>query len=330
MHLTRRGYGAVGVIVLAIAMALLGGTEGRALNALAAPVAVALVAAAIQVRRAGAPTVERTEPRRGFPGERRTVTLSVAGGGVATVTETLSAGIEGGATDETVDLPDSIEYEIRLAGRGTQTIGPTTVAVRDVLGLVEATHTVHETTEVLVYPAVSRIDGDRLFARTMGPEVDERTEFDRLREYVPGDRLRDVNWKTTAKLDELLVTEYTDPVDEDAISIVAGAADGAADEMASTTASLVVAAQRVGLAVKLNVPGGELPRGYGVAHRTNALELLAKTPAGDLDLSLRENPDVRVWADDEGVEVTVGGEPCPIDSLTVTQHNPLTPGEGAA
>ena len=329
MHLTRRGYGAVGVVVLAIAMALLGGTEGRALNALAAPVVVALVAAAVQVKRAGEPTVERTEPRRGFPGERRSVTLSVDCGGVASVTDSLSDGLEGDASG-TVDPPGSIEYEVRLRERGDQTIGPATVGVRDALGLVEASYEVGETTELLVYPAVSRVDGDRLFSRTMGPEIDERTEFDRLREYVPGDRLRDVHWKSTAKLNELLVTEFTDPVDEDAVSIVGGAAPGHADEMATATASLVVAALRVGLAVELTLPDAELPRGYGKAHRMHALELLARTEAGDLDLSIRDSPDVRVWADEDGVAVTVGDQRRSIEDLTVTRHNPLTPGEGAA
>lgn len=329
MRLTRRGYGAVGVVVLAIAMALLTGTQGRALNALAAPVVVALLAAVVQVSRAGEPTVERSEPRRGFPGERRTVKLTVEGGGAATVVDALSEGLAGDATAE-VDPPATTEYEVRLAERGGQTLGPATVAVRDVLGLVEATHEVEEVTDLLVYPAVSRVDGDRLFSRTMGPEIKERTEFDRLREYVPGDRLRDVHWKTTAKYDELLVTEFTDPIDEDAVSIVAGAADGHADEMASATASLVVAALRVGLAVELTVPDGALPRGYGLTHRRHALELLARTGPGDLDVSGRDRPDVRVWADGDGVTVTVGEERRSIEDLTLTRHNPLTAGEGVA
>lgn len=329
MRLTRRGYGAVGVIVVAIAMALLGGSEGRALNALAAPVVVALLAGAVQVYRAGEPSVERSEPRRGFPGERRTVTLRVEGGGVATVTDALSDGLEGEPTG-TIDPPDAIEYEIRLRERGDQTIGPTTVRVRDVLGLVQQTHEVDDRTDLLVYPAVSRVDGDRLFSRTMGPEIDERTEFDRVREYVPGDRLRDVHWKSTAKLDELLVTEFTDPVDDDAVSIAAGAAPGHDDEMATATASLVVAALRVGLAVELAVPAGTLPRGYGQVHRMHALELLARTGADQPETATNETPDVQVWADEDGVSVTIGEERRSIEDLTVTQHNPLTPGEGVA
>jgi uncharacterized protein (DUF58 family) len=329
MRLTRRGYGAVGVVLVAIAMALLGGTDGRALNALAAPVLVALVAAAVQVRRAGPPTVERNEPRRGFPGERRTVNVAVDCGGVVTVTDALSSGLAGESTGSG-DPPAEFEYEVRLRERGDQTIGPATVRIRDVLGLVEATHETDATSDLLVYPAVARVDGDSLFSRTMGPEIDERTEFDRIREYVPGDRLRDVNWKSTAKRDELLVTEFTDPVDEDAVSIVAGAADGHADAMASATASLVVAALRTGLAVDLTVPDGHLPRGYGQTHRMHALELLARADAGEFDLSLDLTHDVRVWADEDGVSVTIGEQRRSIEDLTVTQHNPLTPGEGIA
>jgi len=331
MRLTRRGYGAVGVILVAIAMAFVGGSQGRALNALAAPVVVALLAGAVQVYRVRAPTVDRSEPRRGFPGERRTVTVHVEGGGVATVTDALSAGLDGDATG-TVDPPGTIEYDVRLRERGDQTIGPTTIRVRDALGLVERTHHVEARTDLLVYPAVTRVNGEQLFRRTMGPEIDERSEFDRLREYVPGDRLRDVHWKSTAKLNELLVTEFTDPADDDAVSIAAGADPDHDGEMARATASLVVAALRVGLAVRLTVPAGTLPRGYGQTHRRNALELLARTgpgQAGEAEASA-ENADVRVWADSDGVTVTIDDEPRSIEALTVTPDNPLTAEEGVA
>lgn len=324
MRLTRRGYGAVAVVLGAIAMAWLAGP--RTLNALAAPVLVALLAGAVQLKRASAPSVERTDPRRGFPGERRTVDLAVDGSGVATIEDDLSEGLSGDATG-TSALPTTLSYEVTLTGRGDQTLGPVTVTVRDALGLVETTHEVGDTTSLLVYPRVSVVDGASFFARTLGPELEERTEFDQLREYVPGDRLRDVHWKSTAKYDELLVTKYTDPVDDEAIRIVAEAAEGHADAMADATASLVVGALRVGLAVELEVPARTLERGFGQRHQFAALEMLARTGPGTV---ASENADVHVRADAEGVTVRTGERTHAIDEITVHGENPLVAREGTA
>ncbi|MFC7027241.1 hypothetical protein ACFQH8_06465 [Halomicroarcula sp. GCM10025710] len=71
MRPTRRG---VGVLVVALAAVAMGARYGQAgLNAVAGPLLVALLAAAVQVRLAGTPTVERDPPRRGFPDDRRQV-----------------------------------------------------------------------------------------------------------------------------------------------------------------------------------------------------------------------------------------------------------------
>jgi len=318
MWLTRRGYVAVAVVVLAVGMAWLAGP--RALNALAAPILVALVAGVVQLRMADAPIVERTEPRRGFPGERRTVELRVEGGGVARIEDALSAGLDGLGVGEGT-LPTTVDYEVTLRARGEQRLGPVTVRVRDALGLVEATQEVEDTTTLLVYPSVSVVDGAGFFARTMGPETEDRTEFDRLREYAPGDSLRDIHWKSSAKRDDLYVTEYTDPVDEGAVRIAAEA-DSAA------TATLVVGAIRAGLAVEVAVPDGTLGRGYGGAHQRHALEVLARTGAGAVRDA--EEADVVVTADADGARVTTSDGVRGMDALRLRGENPLVAREGLA
>lgn len=325
MWLTRRGYGAVAVVLAAIGMGWLAGP--RALNALAAPVLVALLAGAVQLRRAGVPTVERSDPRRGFPGERRSVELGVDGGGVAHIEDALSPGLAGDPTGEGT-LPTTVTYDVELTGRGDQTLGPTTVRLRDTLGLVETTHEVDATTTLLVYPRVSLIDGAGFFGRTTGPEIDERTEFDRLREYVPGDRLRDVNWKATAKRDDLLVTTYTDPGFEEGVRIAAEAEPDCADAMAGATASLVVGAIRAGLAVELAVPDGTLAGDAGGPQQVRALELLARTGAGRFQG--RDGADVVVSATADGVTVETAGGSHTMDDVTVRGENPLIAREGTA
>jgi len=325
MRLTRRGIAALAVVVAAVTFAWLSGP--RSLNAVAAPLVIAVVAGAIQVRRTGAPTVERSQPRRGFPGESRTVRLTVEGRGVARITEQVPDGLAA-ATDIERTLPTTVDYDLDYERRGVHEITRTTVAVRDVLGLVEQRHEVYERTEVVVYPSVYSL-GDATFTRSLGLDQGERSEFDRLREYVPGDSLRDVHWKSSAKRDDLLVTEYTDPVSEEGVTIAARATEGHADAMATAAATLLVGALRSGLTTALVVPNGSIDEGHGQTHQQQALELLARTTAGDVPQPIWDDADVRVRADATDVTVTLGNAVHDIESLTRTRDNPLV-AEGIA
>lgn len=325
MRLTRRGYGAVGVVAVAVGMAWLAGP--RALNALAAPVVVALVAGAVQVYRVGAPTVERSEPRRGFPGEDRTVTLDVEGGGVASVEDTLSEGLSGTATGEGA-LPTTVTYDIELEARGEQTLGPTTVGIRDALGLVETTHEVDTRSSVLVYPRVSVVDTTGAFADSVGAQTEDRTAFDSLREYAPGDPLRDIHWPSTAKYDDLLVAGYADPGHGRALTILAEAEAGHADAMAGAAASLLVGALREQVPVHLITPAGAVGPDVDTTHQLRALEVLAETGAGTPTGT--EEADLVVSATADGVVVQTPDRTRPMADLTIRGENPLVAREGSA
>ncbi len=323
MRPTRRGYGALAVVAVAFVFAWSGDpARARALNAVAAPVLVAVLAGAVAVHRAGTPTVERSEPNHGFPGETRTVELTVEGGGVAAVTDDVGDGLSGAATFDRT-LPATVEYEVTYEERGVHALGPATVHVRDVLGLVAETYRVEETTRALVYPRVYPVGDPESFLRTLGPRSDERSEFDRLREYVPGDSLRDIHWKHSARHDELLVTEYTDPMDEEAVSIAAACTPDHDDEMATAAATLFAGAVGVGLTVDLAVPDGRLPQGYGETHRRHGLELLARTGPGEVSEEDWEAADVRIRADASDVEVAIDERVYALDDLTGADPEPL-------
>lgn len=321
MRPTRRGVGVLAVAVAAIAMGVEFGQAG--LNAVAGPLLVALVAAAVQVRLAGTPTVERDPPRRGFPGDRRTVELTVEGGGIATLTDRLPEGVAGESTVRR-SLPTTLSYDLTYENRGTHRLGPVDVRLTDVLGLVRRTTTVEATDEVLVYPHVYRMGGPDAFARTLAPEPEDRQAFDRLREYVPGDSLRDVHWKSSAKRDDLLVKEYDDHRSDDGVLVVGEATAGADDAMASAVATVAMAALDGGTAVELAVPGGAVPAGRGDTHRTRLLEVLAVTPHGETDRA--EHADVLVRADADGVTVTAEGRRHPFADVTASQVSTLVEG----
>jgi len=325
MKLTRRGIAAVLVVVAAVVMAWLAGP--RSLNAVAAPLLIAVVAGAVQVHRAGPPTVDRTQPRRGFPGERRTVSLTVEGTGVAVITEQCGDGLSASTGFER-SLPATVSYELAYERRGVHEITGTTVAVRDVLGLVEKRYEVPERTDVVVYPAVHSLGNVEAFFGSVGPEEGDRSEFDRLREYVPGDSLRDVHWKSSAKYDDLLVTEFTDPNSDEAVSIAAHAGRNHADEMATAVATVFVGLQRAGLLVDLTVPSGSIGAGHGGTHQQRALELLARTTSGTVETAAWEAADVRIEASDRGVTITIGDRDHDLQELTAARDNPLV-AEGA-
>lgn len=329
MYLTRRGYVLLAVILLAEASALTYGA--RALNAIVAPAAVALVGAAVHVRRADRPAVDRSPVKPGFPGDVREVTLEVAGNGVATLVDSVPDALTPVEPTETTSLPATLSYQVELGTRGRQRLGPLEVRLTDVLGLVGETYRTAETSTVLVYPPVYLLEGrDQLLADVLDRDAVERQEFDALREYVPGDALRDVHWKSTAKdPGEMYVTEFADRRIEDSVVIVATSEPGFADEMAVAAASVAFMALDVDVSVELRTPSGTVPEGQGVDHRDRVLRALATTDDGTVDAT-SEDVDIRIHADADGVRITAGSREQVLENLTVSQTNPLADREVAA
>lgn len=349
MRPTRRG---VAVLTATVAAVVLGALYGaRSLNAVAVPGIVALVAAVVQVWRVDAPAVTRERPRPGFPGEIRTVRLTIATNGPCTVRDRIAPGLrriaegEGrpgrggggsgrggrsgrneGGTDFVGALAGSttVAYDVELEERGERTLGPVTVVVRDVLGLVTRAVQVDERAGVLVYPGVHDVTDRRAFAglvdRTPAPG---RDAFDRLREYTPGDALRDVDWKASARRadEEFVVTEYR-ASEDDPITVVAETETGDVDAMAAATASVALYLLESSLAVEVVLSGARVEAGTGTVsqQRDAILSALARVGTGTVDDHDRSRADVYVTtadadADGSGAVVRVAGRPLPFEAL---------------
>jgi len=318
MRPTRRGFAVLAVAVAALLVSARFGQPG--LTAVAGPLFVSVFAAAVQLRWSGAPTVERSRLRRGFPGETKPVEFRVDGSGIATITDRLSEGLAG-ETTVTRSLPATVSYRATYTARGEQQAGPVEATVTDALGLVAERYTVESRTTVLVYPPVYRLGGQEAFARTFTPEHEDRQSFDRLREYVSGDSLRDVHWKSSAKREDLLVKEFTDNRSDRSLLVAAEAQRGHADAMAAAAATITMAALENGLAVELAVPNGAVDQGYGDTHRTRLLELLARADAGQIDRV--DDADVVVTASGDGVMVSVDGRRQSFADVTASRDNPI-------
>lgn len=308
LRLTRRGWGAVVVIVVAVVFAWLFGE--RALNAAAAPAAVALLAGLGQVLLADDPAVERIAPTSGFPGESREVTLDVTGGTtVVDLLEDAPRGLRPDRTEFSVATPGTATYHLTYAERGAHSLGPTTAIVRDVFGLVARRYPIEETDEVIVYPAVYVLDEhEELSGLLRESTTAERQEFDALREYVPGDPMRDIHWKSSAKRpDELIVREFHGREPEGTIKIATAANTSNVDEMASATASIVLALTKRGITVDVALPETELRVGPEQSDRRRLLEALARTGPGQAETDVMEDADVTISGNYGRASVSISG-----------------------
>jgi uncharacterized protein (DUF58 family) len=305
MRITRRGWGVLGVALLAL---LLGVSYGaRSLDAVLVPSLVALAIGGLQVFRRDRPVVRRTKPVPGFPGETRTVGVEVGSDLPCDVYEETGGRLRAIGADARLAGGGEYEYEVELLERGEHALGPATVLQRDTLGLVYHAAHVRATTPMLVYPRVEPIADRTAFAGLVERAgTDERDAFDRLREFTSGDSLRDINWKASAKQPdgEFVVTEYA-AQDEGGISIVAESEAGHADGMATAAASVAGHLLDADLLVDVTAPGGEVEPGRGEKHRDEVLELLARTGAGRVGGGRGERADVHVFADEDGTTVRV-------------------------
>ncbi|MET7423324.1 DUF58 domain-containing protein [Dactylosporangium sp. NPDC005555] len=167
-------------------------------------------------------TVTRAvDPDRVMRGESSTVTLTVGNSsrlrgatliahdrcGPATVPVPLLRLKAGGTTTAT--------YPVPTARRGVVEVGPLRVVRRDPLGLLTLARGYGGVSKVWVYPTVHHLTAVPTgVMRSLDGRVDRvphgSITFDTLREYVVGDELRHVHWRTTARIGELMVREHLD------------------------------------------------------------------------------------------------------------------------
>jgi uncharacterized protein (DUF58 family) len=174
---------------------------------------------------------------------------------------------------------DSVtEYPVPTDRRGIVTIGPLRIVRRDPLGLVTMARSHGEVTQVWVYPKVHLLSAVPVgVVRSLDGRVDRvphgTITFDTLREYVVGDELRHVHWRTTARVGELMVREHLDTslprlviLLDDRRTAHPGGAGGTADSFESAceaAASIVMAAQREELPLALQTVSGATAGGDG-------------------------------------------------------------------
>ena len=109
-----------------------------------------------------------------------------------------------------------VKYRVTSPKRGSYDIGPTIARIADNLRLTETTLQFKNVDSLTVLPRMEELGTLDLKARHLGPwpglilsrKLGLGTEFFELSAYTPGDDLRRVNWKASAKLGELVTNEF--------------------------------------------------------------------------------------------------------------------------
>jgi uncharacterized protein (DUF58 family) len=157
-------------------------------------------------------------------------------------------------------------YPVPTDRRGVIPIGPLRVTRRDPLGLAGMIRTQGGTAQVWVYPRIHPLTAVPAgVARSMDGRLDRvphgSITFDSLREYVVGDELRRVHWRTTARVGELMVREHLDTSLPRIVVLLDDRADSHPDpdtfeSACEAAASVVAAAVREDLAITLHLASG--------------------------------------------------------------------------
>ncbi|MEV0453596.1 DUF58 domain-containing protein [Catellatospora methionotrophica] len=310
MIVTLRGAGLTGGGVALLATGFrLGYPELAVLGATAVIAQLhALVHAALRPRLS---VTRSVEPDRVSRGEGSTVTLTVRNTGrfgAATLVAHDRCG-RAGQPSATVPVPllrlrpgtdTDVSYPVPTDRRGVVDVGPLQVTRRDPLGLVSVSRSHGDTARIWVYPKSHLIQAVPAgISRSLDGRLDRvphgAITFDTLREYVIGDELRHVHWRTSAKVGELMVREHLDTslpqlvvlLDDRAGSWADRDAAGSAsfESACEAAASIVAAATREDLPVTLHLVSGPAAGGGRIRGAARGLlDLLAEAepaPGGD-------------------------------------------------
>ncbi|SPT52144.1 DUF58 domain-containing protein [Actinomadura madurae] len=296
---TRRGWG-----LLASGAVLAGG--GLALGYLA-PAALGVMAfptvalAAALARRPRATRVHRRVTNaRVRAGGSVTVTLETGGGHAGRVTAAERVTTPAGA----FVLPlgrarDQIRYELSAERRGALEVGPLDLVRTDPLGLVRSVRRADdETVRLLVHPRHHELAAPPAAGsggRDTSSAVIRATEgaFAGLREHAPGDDIRQIHWRTSARRGRLMVREHADSA-RPGVSVLVDDRRGPAelDDLAEAAASIVLAAPDVPVDLAL-AGGGRSPADAGVTAHLDLLAEAAARPDADFPAAcarLRSGP----------------------------------------
>lgn len=109
----------------------------------------------------------------------------------------------------------TITYRVMGNKRGKFSLGPVRLAGTDPLGILPWKRKSKVEPDVIIYPAVTHVDLEYSKGLPSGnlsshnPIFEDTTRYRSFREYLPGDDLKRINWKVSARMGKMYTTEFS-------------------------------------------------------------------------------------------------------------------------
>jgi uncharacterized protein (DUF58 family) len=122
-----------------------------------------------------------------------------------------------------------IKYQLRPTKRGEYNFGALNVYARSPIGLAAKRYSFNEGKMVPVYPSFLQMRKFELMAISNNlsdlgvkrvRKIGHSMEFEQIKNYVPGDDYRTVNWKASARKREIMVNHYIEERSQQVVSII--------------------------------------------------------------------------------------------------------------
>ena len=122
-----------------------------------------------------------------------------------------------------------IKYHLKPLTRGKYNFGYINIYISSVLGLLKRRYKLGKPGELPVYPAFIQMRKYELMAISNNLQesgikkirrIGHNLEFEQIKEYVPGDDYRTINWKATARKSQLMVNSYQDERSQQVYSVI--------------------------------------------------------------------------------------------------------------
>ncbi len=120
-------------------------------------------------------------------------------------------------------------YELRPTERGEYDFGDINIFLNSGIGFMRRKVSIAAQQTVPVYPSFIQMRKFEMYAISnrltdIGIKkirrVGHTMEFDQIKEYVRGDDVRSINWKATARANELMVNQYQDERSQNVINVI--------------------------------------------------------------------------------------------------------------
>lgn len=123
----------------------------------------------------------------------------------------------------------TFSYQLRPVERGEYHFGKLNLFIKTHLGLIERHFKIESDFTMAAYPSFIKLKQFELMAASNRLQdtglkkirkIGRSSEFEQIKEYVPGDDIRTINWKATARKSGLMVNHYREERSQNVYSII--------------------------------------------------------------------------------------------------------------